>query len=65
MVETKLAELSGKLKPLVVSWSPAAQEQGIDYCIDYFAANSWSEDEIQNLEKILEDEFKSTGKLTA
>ena len=57
-IEDKLDEIVNRLKPIVALWTPAAQEEGVDICIDYWSSFNWGIEEFTTLELALEGAFK-------
>ena len=54
-----------KLKPLMTTWEPKDQEACVESCISAWAANSWDDEELQELEKALEAAFVNSNAFDA
>ena len=66
MVETAMAELVSKIKPLLEKWSPGNQTECIDDIIKAWATNSWGLDELVICETQLEEALKpADGQLSS
>ena len=65
MVDTSMADLVGKLKPLINQWAPSDQVECVDLCIAYWSANNWGKNELTKCESELNDSFTASNLCTA